>query len=85
MPVEEVVGKIGKDARRGECESSVMRISSSTIPSQGKSVRFQEPGNEDANSYHVTVGWLCLTSHRQRGHLETAPLFTVPCEGREAR
>ena len=31
------------------------------------------------------VGWLCLTSHRQRGHLETAPPFTVPCEGREAR
>ena len=30
-------------------------------------------------------GWLCLTSHRQRGHLETAPPFTVPCEGREAR
>ena len=30
-------------------------------------------------------GWLCLTSHRQRGHLETAPQFTVPCEGREAR
>ena len=29
--------------------------------------------------------WLCLTSHRQRGHLETAPPFTVPCEGREAR
>ena len=28
------------------------------------------------------VGWLCLTSHRQRGHLETAPPFTVPCEGR---
>ena len=27
---------------------------------------------------------LCLTSHRQRGHLETAPPFTVPCEGREA-
>ena len=26
------------------------------------------------------VGWLCLTSHRQRGHLETAPPFTVPCE-----
>ena len=32
----------------------------------------------------VLVGWLCLTSHRQRGHLETAPPFTVPCEGREA-
>ena len=33
-------------------------------------------------------GWLVgcvLTSHRQRGHLETAPPFTVPCEGREAR
>ena len=29
-------------------------------------------------------GWLCLTSHRQRGHLETAPPFTVPCEGCEA-
>ena len=33
----------------------------------------------------MLVGWLCLTSHRQRGHLETAPPFTVPCEGREAR
>ena len=33
----------------------------------------------------LMVGWLCLTSHRQRGHLETAPPFTVPCEGREAR
>ena len=31
------------------------------------------------------LGRLCLTSHRQRGHLETAPPFTVPCEGREAR
>ena len=29
--------------------------------------------------------WLCFTSHRQRGHLETAPPFTVPCKGREAR
>ena len=29
------------------------------------------------------VGWLCLTYHRQRGHLETAPSFTVPCEGCE--
>ena len=26
----------------------------------------------------LVVGWLCLTSHRQRGHLETAPPFTVP-------
>ena len=31
------------------------------------------------------VGWLCLASYRQRGHLETAPPFTVPCEGLEAR
>ena len=31
------------------------------------------------------VGWLCLTSHRQRGHLDMAAPFTVPCEGREAR
>ena len=35
--------------------------------------------------YTFKAGWLCLTSHRQRGHLETAPPFTVPCEGREAR
>ena len=28
---------------------------------------------------------LCLTSLQQRGHLETAPPFTVTCEGREAR
>ena len=32
------------------------------------------------------VGWLIVfTSNRQRGHIETAPSFTVPCEGREAR
>ena len=31
------------------------------------------------------VGWLCLTSRGQRGHLETAPPFTVPYEGHEAR
>ena len=36
-------------------------------------------------AYWLLVGWLCFTSHRQRGHLETAPPFTVPCEGREAR
>ena len=30
------------------------------------------------------VGWLCFTSHRQRGHLQTAPPFIVPCERREA-
>ena len=33
----------------------------------------------------ILVGWLCLTSHRQQGHLKTAFPFTVPCEGHEAR
>ena len=28
---------------------------------------------------------LCFTSLQQRGHLETAHPFTVPCEGHEAR
>ena len=28
---------------------------------------------------------LCFTSPQQRGYLETAPPFTVPCEGRAAR
>ena len=27
---------------------------------------------------------LCFTSLQQRGHLDTTPSFTVPCEGREA-
>ena len=30
----------------------------------------------------LLTGWLCFTSHRKRGHLETAPPFTVACEGR---
>ena len=28
---------------------------------------------------------MSLAYHQQRGHLETAPPFTVPCEEREAR
>ena len=28
---------------------------------------------------------LCLTSLQHQGHVEMAPPFTVPCEGREAR
>ena len=35
--------------------------------------------------YIWLVDWMCLASHRQRGHLETTPLFTVPCERREVR
>ena len=31
------------------------------------------------------VGCLCFTPHRQRGHLERASPFTVPCEGSEPR
>ena len=37
--------------------------------------------------YSIREGWLvgclCFTSHRQQGHIETEPLFTVPCEGSE--
>ena len=40
--------------------------------------------NQDSPSKHW-IGWLCFTSHRQRGHLETAPPFGVPCEEREDR
>ena len=35
-------------------------------------------------SHADLVGCLCFASHGQRGHLETGPPFTVPCEGREA-
>ena len=38
-----------------------------------------------AIAFSRLVGWLCFMCHRQRGHLETAPPFTVPCKGREAR
>ena len=34
--------------------------------------------------YILVYIWL-IVSHRQRSHLETAPPFTVPCEGRETR
>ena len=35
--------------------------------------------------YTMLFVWLCLASHPQRGYLETAPPFTVPWDGREAR
>ena len=39
-----------------------------------------------SNHTHLgKVGLLCFTSQRQRGYLETAPPFTVPCDGRKAR
>ena len=31
------------------------------------------------------IDWMCFTSQRQQSHLETAPPFTVPCEGHVAR
>ena len=31
------------------------------------------------------VGCFFLAPNRQRGLIDTAPLFTVPCEGRKAR
>ena len=34
-------------------------------------------------SSYVLFICLCFSSLQQRGHLETAPPFTVPCEGRE--
>ena len=43
------------------------------------------PAAGGGESAITMVGWLCFTSHRQRGHLVTAPPFTVPCEGHEAR
>ena len=33
----------------------------------------------------VSFVCLCFKSLQQRGHLETAPPFTVPCEGCAAR
>ena len=35
-------------------------------------------------SYLFVFLCVCFRSNQQRGHLETAPPFTVPCEGREA-
>ena len=33
---------------------------------------------------HSVFVVLAFTSHQQRGHSQTAPPFTVPCEGHEA-
>ena len=53
--------------------------------------KIYHPGSRSSDNFAAVlaqywlVGWLCLTSHRQRGHLEMAPSFTGPCKGREAR
>ena len=51
------------------------------------SILFHKPVTHKMTSWMQfdVCGWLCFTSHLQRGHLETAPPFTAPCEGREAR
>ena len=56
-----------------------MHASTSTVNYKTQKLQIQSSYNS------FCLVWLCLTSHRQRGHLETAPPFTVPCEGREAR
>ena len=48
------------------------------------SQRSFKPSNDRAKVVWL-VGCLGFTSNRQRGHLEMAPPFNVPCEGREAR
>ena len=47
--------------------------------------RTNRTSTRDINPPLYYLCWLCLTSHRQRGHLEAAPPFTVPCEGHKAR
>ena len=41
--------------------------------------------NYDSYIVHIPFVYFFFTSLQQRGHLETASPFTVPCEGREAR
>ena len=53
------------------------------IPSHPVFIHYIEVGRLFYSSYiGWSVGLLCFTSHRQRGHLETEPPFTVPSEGR---
>ena len=39
------------------------------------------PFVQDKNTTTIMFVSLCFTSLQQRGYLETAPPFTVPCEG----
>ena len=84
-----------------KCEYIKVTLSTVTNPPPLPKARMQESSNiaNERSVLHISyltlkskfsrffrlVGWLCLTSHRQRGHLEKATPFTVPCEGREAR
>ena len=72
---------------RGQCGINLPKpvISSSYSIIRNHNTSFPLCPSLNVSLSSLLVGWLCLTSHRQRGHLETAPPFTVPCEGREAR
>ena len=56
------------------------------VVKQGKAIIFYQVFRREKKRklQHLFV-CLCFTSLQQRSHLETAPPFTVPCEGREAR
>ena len=64
------------------------RIESDEMESQlevGNGSVCYKRGNKHSEMHFGLFFWLCLTFHRQRGHLETAPPITIPCEGREGR
>ena len=73
--------------------SCVFNISYNTIYSDSNQINVKADIKIHPKKSHVeaspcqTVMFVCLccTSLQQPGHLETAPLFTVPYEGREAR
>ena len=47
---------------------------------------YQHNLDHDTQQNYLLVGWMVVfTSHQQRGHLETAPPFTVLCKWYEAR
>ena len=66
-----------------------MSKSQSSIISEGRTSFGSEINSHLQNTLNqreqVGFGWLCYKSHRHRGHLETAPQFTVPYEVREGR
>ena len=61
----------------------------SSIISEGRTSLGSEINSHLQNTLNqrqqVGFGWLCFKSHRHRGHLETAPPFTVPYEVREGQ
>ena len=65
----------GFDSRWERCRNRATRPSQETV----NGVPFLNDLGVDGTLNTIYIyGWLCLTSHRQRGRLETAPPFTVP-------